>query len=186
MFGSFPFFEKISKLDNLDEVLNQRLLEIKNMSKLICDKEQIKYISYYYNECLREYILSIPINERMKKTSNYKTKYPLRKAYENILPTSCLVRPQTMAFDGSGIYNRIKELCSEVLDNEFIDAKNKYFNFNSKMEYYLFKEYLKNNSYNKSLYNQCPHCLSNMKNHVMCCDVCSSIKINGKELKFNG
>lgn len=128
---------------SLDTVIQDRLKEIVIMSDVIARSMKMKYIAPFHEESVKKEILSIPIQERMKEEGEIKTKYPLRKSYEGILPQSCITRPQTMAFTGSGIYETIKSIGSEISDTEFmINCKN-IFHFRNKFEYALFKIYSK-------------------------------------------
>lgn len=52
----------------------------------------------------------------MKQDGKIRTKYPLRKAYEECLPVDCITRPQTMAFTGSGIYETIFKIYQKHFD----------------------------------------------------------------------
>ena len=102
LLGSFPFFTNWQgSLESLDRTIKDRLKEIVVMSKEIAKSLKMEYIAPFQEEEVKEEILKIPIEERMKKEGEIKTKYPLRKAYSGILPRSCIVRPQTMAFTGS-------------------------------------------------------------------------------------
>ena len=102
LLGSFPFFTNWQgDYKSLDKAIKDRLKEIVIMSKEIAKSMNMEYIAPFQEEEVKTQILNIPIEERMKKEGEIKTKYPLRKAYEGILPKSTIVRPQTMAFTGS-------------------------------------------------------------------------------------
>ena len=188
LFGSFPFFTnwKGSK-ELLDKTIKDRLKEIVVMSDIIAKNLNMDYITPFHNKALKNKILSIPIEERTRHDETIKTKYPLRKEYENILPDVCITRPQTMAFTGSGIYETIRSIGNKISDKELIMANNSIFPFKNKFEYALFKIYNKNFEY-KQVQNQkgCVHCKSSMGGNSVVCPVCATLQIEGKELIFDG
>ena len=144
LLGSFPFFKNWKgDYKSLDKAIKDRLGEIVIMSDVIAQNMQMQYIAPFHDERVKTEILNIPIEERMKEEGEIKTKYPLRKAYEQALPPICITRPQTMAFTGSGIYETIKSIGDEISDEEFLGACKKFFQFKNKFEYALFKIYQK-------------------------------------------
>lgn len=145
LLGSFPFFKKWKgDYKSLDKAIQDRLNEIVVMSDVIAKSMKMEYITPFYDERVKQEILSIPIQERMKEDGEIKTKYPLRKAYEGVLPQISITRPQTMAFTGSGIYETIKSIGDEISDEEFLKSCKEIFQFRNKFEYALFKIYNKN------------------------------------------
>ena len=188
LLGSFPFFTNWKgTLEELDTTIRTRLNEIVIMSSEIAKNMNMKYIAPFHNEDVKQAILSIPIEERMKKEERIKTKYPLRKAYEDILPKECIVRPQTMAFTGSGIYDTIRSIQDEISPQEYVKACNSIFSFKNKFEYALFKLYTKHFSFKQQLDgNGCIHCGSAMNGNTINCKTCATLQIDGKELKFDG
>lgn len=145
LFGSFPFFKKWKgDYNSLDIAIKDRLKEIVVMSEVIAHSMNMKYIAPFHDEKVKQEILSIPIQERMREEGKIKTKYPLRKSYEGILPEICITRPQTMAYTGSGIYETIRSIGDEISDEEFEKSRKNIFQFRSKFEYALFKIYEKN------------------------------------------
>lgn len=145
LLGSFPFFKNWKgDYKSLDRTMQDRLKEIVVMSDIIAKSMKMKYIAPFHDERLKKEILSIPIQERMKEDGEIKTKYPLRKSYEGILPQISITRPQTMAFTGSGIYETIKSIGDEISNEEFLTSCKDIFQFRSKFEYALFKIYNKN------------------------------------------
>lgn len=145
LLGSFPFFKNWrGDYKSLDKAIKNRLDEIVVMSDLIARNMKMKYIAPFHDERVKKEILNIPIEERMKEEGEIKTKYPLRKSYEGILPQICITRPQTMAFTGSGIYETIKSIGDEITDEEFNNACKNILQFRNKFEYALFKIYNKN------------------------------------------
>lgn len=187
LLGSFPFF-RAWKGDyaSLDKAIKDRLGEIVVMSDVIAKNVGMEYIAPFQNEEVKKEILSIPIEERMKKEGEITSKYPLRKAYEGILPKDCIVRPQTMAFTGSGIYDTIKSIGNDITDEEFNNACNNIFKFKNKFEYALFKIYSKNFEFKQEEQGGCVHCKSSMGNNKINCKICATLQIDGKELEFNG
>ena len=145
LLGSFPFFRNWKgDYKSLDTAIKDRLKEIVIMSDVIAQSMKMEYIAPFHDEGVKKEILSIPIQERMKQEEKIKTKYPLRKSYEEILPQICINRPQTMAFTGSGIYETIKSIGNEISDKEFLTSCKNIFQFRNKFEYALFKIYNKN------------------------------------------
>lgn len=145
LLGSFPFFKNWKgDYKSLDTAIQDRLKEIVVMSDVIAKSMKMEYIAPFHDERVKQEILSIPIQERMKEEGEIKTKYPLRKSYEGILPQICITRPQTMAFTGSGIYETIKSIGNEISDEEFLTSCKDIFQFRNKFEYALFKIYNKN------------------------------------------
>lgn len=187
LLGSFPFFTNW-KGDNssLEKVIKDRLKEIVIMSEIIAKNLKMRYIAPYYDEDLKQELLSIPVEERMKKEGEIKTKYPLRKAYEEILPSICITRPQTMAFSGSGIYDTIKSIGDEIPEEEFQEACKKYFQFRNKFEYALFKMYQKHFPFKQVGEGGCVHCGSAMNGNKINCKTCATLQIDGRELSFDG
>ena len=144
LLGSFPFFKNWKgDYKSLDMAIKARLKEIVIMSDVIAKSMQMKYIAPFHDERVKKEILSIPIQERMQVEGEIKTKYPLRKSYEEILPQICITRPQTMAFTGSGIYETIKSIGDEISDDEYLEGCRNIFQFRNKFEYALFKLYNK-------------------------------------------
>ena len=144
LFGSFPFFNNWNnKYISLDEVIVKRYNEISTMSDLVVKSVGLDFYSPFKDDNVKKEILNIPIQERIKKNKLITSKYPLRMAYKKILPKESIIRPQTMAFSGSGIFKVISKIADDVTDKEFDDAKEKYFEFKSKLEYALFKIYIK-------------------------------------------
>ena len=156
------------------------------MSDLIAQSMKMKYIAPFHEESVKNEILSIPIEERMKKTEKINTKYPLRKAYEKVLPDSCIIRPQTMAFTGSGVYDIIKSIGNDISDEEFKKASSSIFKFRNKFEYALFKIYRNNYDFKQQAQGGCVHCGSNMGKNKINCKVCATLQVDGKELEFDG
>ena len=187
LLGSFPFFTNW-KGDNssLEKVIKDRLQEIVVMSEIIAKNLKMRYIAPYYDEDLKQELLSIPVEERMKKEGEIKTKYPLRKAYEEILPSICITRPQTMAFTGSGIYDTIKSIGDEIPKEEFQEACHKYFPFRNQFEYALFKMYQKHFPFKQVGEGGCVHCGSAMNGNKINCKTCATLQIDGRELSFDG
>ena len=187
LLGSFPFFKNWKgDLKSLDEVIRKRLDEIVVMSDVIAKNIGIEYIAPFQNEEVKKEILNIPIEERMRKEGEINSKYPLRKAYENILPEDCIIRPQTMAFTGSGIYDTIKSIGNDIDDKEYIEASKNIFKFKNKFEYALFKIYNKNFEFKQEKQGGCIHCKSNMGENKINCKTCATLQIDGKELEFDG
>ena len=187
LLGSFPFFKNWKgTYESLDIAIKDRLNEIVVMSDVIAKNLGMIYIAPFHDERVKNEILSIPIKERMKEEGEIKTKYPLRKAYENILPRDCIRRPQTMAFTGSGIYDTIRSIGNNITDEEFVHACKNIMNFKSKFEYALFKIYNRNFGFKQQEQGGCIHCKSNMGENKINCKVCATLQIDGKELKFDG
>ena len=187
LLGSFPFFKNWKgDLKSLDEVIRKRLDEIVVMSDVIAKNIGIEYIAPFQNEEVKREILNIPIEERMRKEGEINSKYPLRKAYENILPKDCIIRPQTMAFTGSGIYDTIKSIGNDIDDKEYKEASKNIFKFKNKFEYALFKIYNKNFEFKQEKQGGCIHCKSNMGENKINCKTCATLQIDGKELEFDG
>ncbi len=187
LFGSFPFFRNWKgSPEQLSKTINQRLDEITVMSDVIAKSLNMKYIAPFHDSKVKENILSIPIQERMKIEENIKTKYPLRKAYENILPPDCISRPQTMAFTGSGIYETIRSIGDEISDEEYTIASKDILPFKNKFEYALFKLYCKNFKFEKDKNGKgCIHCGASMGENNVSCKICATLQVDGKELEFN-
>jgi len=188
LLGSFPFFLNWKgDMQKLDEVIKQRLNEIVVMSDVIAQNMDMKYIAPFQDQRVKDVILSIPIEERMKIEGNIKSKYPLRKAYEGELPQICITRPQTMAFKGSGIYETIRSIENDISPQEYIQASGSLFKFKSKFEYALFKIYKKNFGFEQQQDgNECIHCGSSMGENKINCKICATLQVDGKELEFNG
>lgn len=188
LLGSFPFFTNWKgSSDELAEVIEQRLNEIIVMSDAIAKSMGMDYIAPFQEPKVKEAILSIPIQERMKKEGHIKTKYPLRKAYEGFLPDDCITRPQTMAFSGSGIYETIKSIGDDITPHEYIQASQKILPFKSKFEYALFKIYNKYFDFKQDRDgNSCIHCGCSMNGNIINCKTCATLQVDGKELEFNG
>ena len=135
LLGSFPFFKNWKgDYKSLDTTIQDRLKEIVVMSDVIAKSMKMEYIAPFHDERVKQEILSIPIQERMKE----------EKSYEGILPQISITRPQTMAFTGSGIYETIKSIGDEISDEEFLTSCKDIFQFRNKFEYALFKIYNKN------------------------------------------
>ena len=173
-------------MEALDKTIRTRLNEIVIMSELVADSLDLIYITPFHDEEVKKYILSIPIRERMRRDTLFETKYPLRMAYRSVLPQDCVVRPQTMAFSGSGVYECIKSIGATVSDNEFENACKDYFNFKSKLEYFLFKLYRKHYGFSNLSSGGCIHCGGDMGYNNINCKICGTLQINGKILEFNG
>jgi asparagine synthase (glutamine-hydrolysing) len=187
LFGSFPFFKNWKgDYKSLDNAIKDRLNEIVIMSNLIAQSMNMQYIAPFHDDRVRQEILSIPIEERMKKSREIETKYPLRKSYEGILPQICITRPQTMAFTGSGIYDTIRSIGDEILDEDFLEACQNILPFKNKFEYALFKIYRKKFEFNQKEHGGCIHCGSDMGNNKINCRVCATLQVDGKELAFDG
>lgn len=187
LFGSFPFFKNWQgDYDSLDSAIKNRLSEIVVMSDVIAQNMGMKYIAPFHETSVKQEILSIPIEERMKEEESIKTKYPLRKAYEGVLPQICITRPQTMAFTGSGIYDTIRSIGYDISDEEYLEACEKMFKFKSKFEYALFKMYNKHFNFEQVENGGCMHCGSGMEHNKINCKICATLQINGKEISFNG
>lgn len=188
LLGSFPFFTNWKgSQEQLSKTLEQRLQEIVVMSDVIAKSMNIEYIAPFQDARVKKAILSIPIKERMKQEGKIKTKYPLRKAYEKCLPLDCIIRPQTMAFKGSGIYETIQSIGDEINLQEYVQASQSILPFKSKFEYALFKMYQKNFGFKQAIDgNGCIHCGSSMNGNTINCKVCATLQIDGKELEFNG
>ena len=186
LFGSFPFFKsyKGSKED-LEYIINTRFNNIQVMTNIIANTYDCIGITPFRENNVIECIQKIPLEIRMKETNIIKTKYPLRMSYLNVLPYESIVRPQTMAFTGSGVYDIINTLANNISDSEYQKACKQIFPFKNKLEYVLFKKYIKNYSYIKSHGNGCVHCNSVMANNRVHCDVCQTVQYKRKELKFN-
>lgn len=152
LLGSFPFFTNWKgSQKQLSEILEQRLDEIVVMSDVIAKSMNMDYIAPFQDKRVKEAILSIPIKERMKQDGKIRTKYPLRKAYEEYLPADCITRPQTMAFTGSGIYETIQSIGDEITTQEYMQALQSILPFKSKFEYALFKIYQKHFDFKKEV-----------------------------------
>lgn len=188
LLGSFPFFTNWKgSQEQLAKTIKQRLEEIVVMSDVIAKSLNMSYIAPFQNQKVKEAILSIPIQERMKIEGKIKTKYPLRKAYEPYLPGDCIIRPQTMAFSGSGIYETIQSIGNEISDKEYEFASKTIMPFKNKFEYALFKLYQKNFEFKqKKDGNGCIHCGSSMNGNKINCKICATLQIDGRELEFNG
>lgn len=187
LLGSFPFFKNWKgDYKSLDKAIKDRLGEIVIMSDVIAQNMQMQYIAPFHDERVKTEILNIPIEERMKEEGEIKTKYPLRKAYEQDLPPICITRPQTMAFTGSGIYETIKSIGDEISDEEFLGACKKFFQFKNKFEYALFKIYQKNFKFIQKKQGGCVHCGSDMGKNKINCKTCATLQIDGRELSFDG
>ena len=185
--GSFPFFTNWKgDSSSLDKAIKDRLEEIVVMSDLIAKNLKMQYIAPFYDKDLKEELFQIPIEERMKQEGEIKTKYPLRKAYEGILPSICITRPQTMAFTGSGIYDTIKSIGNEVSEEEFQEACHQYFPFRNYFEYALFKMYKKHFPFEQVTEGGCVHCGSAMNGNKINCKTCATLQVEGKELSFDG
>ena len=184
---------------HISEVLNYVKSELENDVDLLdLEAEQIQYheviqqiikneykaIAFYID--VKKAILSIPIQERMKKEGDIKTKYPLRKAYESTLSPECISRPQTMAFTGSGIYDTIRSIGNDIPDEEFEYASKNILPFKSKFEYALFKLYRKNFKFEQDQQGKgCIHCGASMNGNHVSCKVCATLQVDGKELEFD-
>ncbi len=188
LLGSFPFFTNWKgSYDELDKTIRTRLDEIVVMSDVIAKSMKMKYIAPFQEDAVKQEILSIPIKERMKQEGVIRTKYPLRKAYEDTLPQACITRPQTMAFTGSGIYETIRSIQDDISPQEYVQASQSIFQFKSKFEYALFKLYQKHFDFKQQLDgNGCVHCGSGMGGNMINCKICATLQIDGKELEFNG
>lgn len=185
LLGSFPFFQKW-KGDNesLDKAIKDRLEEIVIMSDVIARSVNMQYIAPFHEESVKQEILSIPIEERMKKEGEIKTKYPLRKAYEDELPEICITRPQTMAFTGSGIYETIRSIGNEISEEEYKKGCSNIFQFKNKFEYALFKIYCRNYEFNQEENGGCVHCGSGMGNNKINCKICATLQVDRKGASF--
>ena len=187
LLGSFPFFKNWKgDYKSLDMAIKDRLKEIVIMSDVIAQSMKMEYIAPFHEKSVKNEILSIPIQERMKEEGEIKTKYPLRKSYEGSLPQICITRPQTMAFTGSGIYETIKSIGSEISDTEFMKSCKDIFQFRNKFEYALFRIYSKNFEFKQEEKGGCVHCGSSMGNNKINCKICATLQIDGREITFNG
>lgn len=187
LFGSFPFFLNWKEsLETLDTAIKDRLREIVVMSDVIAKSMNMKYIAPFHDEKVKKAILSIPIEERMMKKDGIKTKFPLRKAYEEILPLISIKRPQTMAFSGSGIYETIRSGGDKITDEEYIDACTSILKFRNKFEYALFKIYRKYFDFDQKNNSGCIHCGSDMGKNRINCKICATLQMHGKEITFDG
>lgn len=186
LFGSFPFFKNYKGTkNNINKIINLRFENIPIMTSEIAKHFGVSSVTPYRENLLANYIKSIPISTRMKETSTIKTKYPLRKCYMNYLPHEAIVRPQTMAFTGSGIFEVLKESENLITDNEYEEACLKIFKFKSKLEYILFKKYINYFVYEKVKTKKCVHCNSIINGKSVNCNVCQTVQFHGKELKFD-
>ncbi len=186
LFGSFPFFRAYDgSKEELEYIMNSRYDNIPVMTSEVAAVFNVEGITPFRDNNVRDCIRSIPIDIRMTETQDIKTKYPLRMSYIDILPNESIVRPQTMAFSGSGVYDIIKTLENEVSDEEYAKACKEIFEFKNKLEYVLFKRYIRNYNYYKSKDNGCIHCHSLMSNDRVNCDCCQTVQYKRKELKFN-
>ena len=187
LLGSFPFFTNWKgNINSLDKAIKDRLNEIVVMSDVIARNMGMRYIAPFQNQDVKKEILDIPIQERMKQEGNIKTKYPLRKAYDGILPDVSITRPQTMAFTGSGIYDTIKSIGNDIKDSEYENACKEIFQFKNKFEYALFKMYNKYYKFEQVETGGCVHCGNSMNGNKINCKVCATLQVDGKELSFNG
>ena len=187
LFGSFPFFRNWKDSnESLERAIKDRLDEIVVMSDVIAESMNMTYIAPFQDQMVKEAVLSIPIEERMRKTEIVQTKYPLRKAYKEILPNISITRPQTMAFTGSGIYDVIKSIGNNIKDEEYEQACREIFQFRNKFEYALFKKYCKYYDFKQLENGGCIHCGSDMKGNKINCRVCATLQRDGRELKFDG
>lgn len=192
MFGSFPFFLswKHPKVP-LAQAIEMRLSDISVMSKRIFEAKGVPYLLPYYSENVKKAILDIPIEERIYKTPAYSSKYPLRKAYEDVLPSICLTRPQTMAFSGSGVYRTLLNEAGRISDSEFQAALTRYFPFSGKLEYYLFRHYRsifpdeRFGCVNTQTANLCVHCHMPMRIESVVCSKCYTFQLGTWEVKFD-
>ena len=146
----------------------------------------MEYIAPFQDKRVKNEILAITIEDRMKEDGDIKNKYPLRKAYENYLPLICITRPQTMAFTGSGIYQTIRSIGDEISDEEFSRECKNIFQFKNKFEYALFKMYTKHYEFKQKEHGGCIHCGSDMGSNKINCKICATLQVNGKELIFDG
>lgn len=186
LFGSFPFFKNYNgSKEELEYIINTRYDNIKVMTNIIAKAYNTLGITPFRDDIVKKTIQKIPLEIRMKETANIKTKYPLRMSYLDILPYESIVRPQTMAFTGSGVYDIIKTLEDDVSDNEYQKACENIFPFKNKLEYVLFKKYIKNYRYIKSHGDGCIHCDSVMDHNLVHCHACQTVQYKRKELKFN-
>lgn len=190
LFGSFPFFRN---WDNgrmpLERAIEARLNDISIMSERIFRHEGVRYTLPYYAPAVKRAILGIPIEERTRTTERYSSKYPLRTAYEGRLPDSCLTRPQTMAFSGSGIFAALDIAASAIPDAEFAGACSDLFRFSGKLEYYLFRLYAE--QFDTAEFRRgdgadpCVHCRAEMPAGAVVCPRCNTFQIQHKEIRFD-
>ena len=186
LFGSFPFFKTFNGPNKeLEYIMNTRFENIPVMTNLVTNANNVISVLPFRNIKVVDYIKSISLEERMLETDKIKTKYPLRNSYIGILPYEAIVRPQTMAFTGSGIYDIIKKLGDEISDIEYRTACKEIFEFKNKIEYALFKKYIKYYKYIKSDNLGCVHCKSDIKPTQVNCNCCQTVQYKRKVLKFN-
>ena len=186
LFGSFPFFKKYDgNEEDLDKIIDLRFRNIPVMTDEIASYFNMSSVTPYREDIFVDYVKSIPINIRMKENEFIKTKYPLRKSYIDYLPYESIVRPQTMAFTGSGVFEILKELENQITDSDYNEACTEIFKFKSKLEYALFKKYINYFEYKKVCGKKCIHCGSKMNDENVNCSVCQTVQFDGKELKFD-
>lgn len=188
LFGSFPFFKKWEgTLESLDKAITTRLGEVGIMSEVVAKMNGMTCITPFRDKKVEETILDIPIGERVKKEGKIETKYPLRMACKGILPDEAIVRPQTMAFTGSGLYDVIRSIGNDISDQEFAQAREEILKFRNKFEYALYKIYSKSNKIQKDENGGgCMHCGSRMGEGAICCATCNTIQMEGKAIDFAG
>ncbi len=186
IFGSFPFFKAYEgSRKELNYIMKSRFEKIPVMTDIVSEANNAKGITPFRNKEMVECVERIPLYIRMQETANIKTKFPLRMSYMGIIPHEAIVRPQTMAFTGSGVYSIIKELEKDVSDREFARACEEFFPFKNKLEYVLFKKYVHYYNYSRATNNYCIHCGSSMGNNLVNCPCCQTVQYKKRELKFN-
>lgn len=185
LFGSFPFLINYKGTANeLEYIIKERINEISAMTEEVANDQQIDYILPFRNKAVEDIILDMPLTERMKTTQEIKTKYPLRIAYKGLIPDISVIRPQTMAFSGSGVIKILKDEANQISDFEFSDASSRILPFKNKLEYYIFKIYIELFDYVRDSESGCLHCHSHLEKKKINCRVCSTVQYDGKVLDF--
>lgn len=188
LFGSFPVMLNWKNGDDsLKEFINIRMKDIDIMTKKIANSLGIKIIMPFHNSNIVNFALNIPLKYRIKKNKNGNkiTKYVLRKAFEDKLPSIIVNRPQMMAFTGASTLDNLLQKYNNYADiNKY---KNKYnINFGSGFECFLFDILNSNNKYKPvKRGNKCLYCASKLRavNSVHCI-TCGTLQYNNKILKF--
>ena len=173
--------------DSLTNFINIRMKDIDIMTKKIASSLGVKIIMPFHNPNIVNFALNIPLKYRIKKNKNGTkiTKYILRKAFKDKLPSVIVNRPQMMAFTGA---STLDVLVNKYNNYANINKYKKKYNidFSSGFECFLFDILNSNNKYKPmKSENRCLYCGSKLRTtNSVHCVTCGTLQYNNKILKF--
>jgi len=188
LFGSFPVMLNWKNGNkSLQNFIEIRKKDIDIMTQKIADSLNVKIVMPFHDKRIINLAFKMPLKYKIKKNQNGKkvTKYVLREAFKNYLPTTVTNRPQTMAFIGASTLDLLLNKYKNYTDIE--KYRNRYkINFSSGLECYLFDILRKGGKYKPATNgNRCIYCRSKLraKNSVHC-TTCGTLQYKKKMLTF--